>query len=322
VTGLERIGVYVWPWGATPPTVGSIAEQAAHAERLGFDSVHIGCHTTLPTSWIYAGFGNRSIVDQLVVLPVIVERTAHVRVALNAAPLPTRHPFLWAQYLASLDVHSGGRTIAGLAAGWWTDDFRIGGASQAERGARMDEALDVVTRLWAGEAITEPGRFWDAVGLALDPRPLQQPLPVWVGGSERSLERAARFGSAWMPVFKSPASLRDLRTKLDKAAARHGRRVELAVMTCAVVSDDDGYLEREARPKLLELASFDGPPEDPEACVVCGSSESCAEQVRRLFEAGADYVVLDFQLFGLESEARAREQMSRFAEASGKSTLL
>jgi alkanesulfonate monooxygenase SsuD/methylene tetrahydromethanopterin reductase-like flavin-dependent oxidoreductase (luciferase family) len=317
VTGLDRIGVYVWPWGTTPPTVDGIAEQAAHAERVGFDSVHVGCHTTLPTSWIYAELGNRSIVDPLVVLPVIVERTTRVRVALNAAPLPTRHPFLWAQYLASLDVHSGGRTIAGLAAGWWADDFRIGGASIRERGARMDEALGVVTRLWAGEPIAEPGRFWDATGLALDPRPVRQPLPVWVGGSERSIARAARFGSAWMPLFRSPASVRGLRTKLDEAAARHGRQVELAVMTCAVVSDDDRYIEREARPKLLELASFDGAPAEPEACVVCGPPAVCVEQVYRLFEAGADYVVLDFQLFGLESPAFAREQMSRFADASG-----
>lgn len=156
----------------------------------------------------------------------------------------------------------------------------------------------------------------DAAGLVLDPRPVRQPLPVWVGGSDRAIERAARFGSAWMPLFRSPESVRSLRTKLDAAAVRHGRRVELAVMTCAVVSDDDDYLEREARPKLLELASFEGTPEESEACVVCGPPERCAEQVHRLFEAGADYVVLDFQLFGLARAATAREQMSRFAEVS------
>ena len=314
MTGLERIGVYGWPWGRTPPTIDGVAELACHAERLGFDSVHTGWHATLPTDWIYAAFGNRYIVDPFVVLPVIVERTSRIRVGLNAAPLPSRHPFTWAQYLASLDVHSGGRTIAGVAAGWWADDFRIGGVTLKGRGARMDEALDIVTRLWAGRASTQPDGFWDAAGLELDPKPVQQPQPLWVGGGDRSIERTARFASALMPLFMSPKSVHELRAKLQEAAERHGRHVELALMTCAVVSDDENYLEREARPKLHELASFNEVPEAPDDCVVCGPPERCADQVRRFFDAGVDYLVLDYQFFGLESADFARAQMSRFAE--------
>jgi alkanesulfonate monooxygenase SsuD/methylene tetrahydromethanopterin reductase-like flavin-dependent oxidoreductase (luciferase family) len=307
VTGLERIGVFVWPWGPTRPTVDEVAEQARFAEELGFDSVHIGFHATLPEGWTYSSFGNRYIVDQLVVLPVIVERTSRIRVALDAAPLPSRHPFVWAQYLASLDTLSGGRTIAGAAAGWWADDFRIGGAPFEARGPRMDEALDVVTRLWAGEDIEAPGRFWDAAGLALDPRPVQQPMPIWVGGGKPSIERAARFGSAWAPLFPSRASVPGLRARLDDAAARHGRRVELAPITSAVVSGGAEHLGQ-----LAELASYSGSSASPEECVVSGSPEDCAERLGDLFGGGADYAVLDFQLFGLETAAFAREQMSRF----------
>ena len=76
-------------------------------------------------------------------------------------------------------------------------------------------------------------------------------------------------------------------------------------------SDDEGS----ARPKLLELASFDAAPEPHEDRVVCGPPGHCADQVRRLFEAGIDYLVLDFQYFGLESADFAREQISRFAES-------
>jgi alkanesulfonate monooxygenase SsuD/methylene tetrahydromethanopterin reductase-like flavin-dependent oxidoreductase (luciferase family) len=310
VPGLERIGVYVWPWGTTRPTVDDVAEQARFAEEIGFDSVHLGFHTTLPTSWIYSSFGHRYILDQLVVLPVVVEHTSRIRVALNAAPLPSRHPFAWAQYLATLDTLSGGRTIAGAAPGWWADDFRIGGAPLEARGARMDEALDVVTRLWAGEEIESPGRFWDAVELALDPRPLQQPMPIWIGGGEPAVERAARLGSAWAPLFPGRASVPGLRAQLDEAAERHGRRVELAPITCALVSD-----RQERLAQLAELASFTGSSGPPEECMVFGSPEHCAERLRDLFERGADYVVLDFQLFGVESAAFAREQMSRFAES-------
>jgi alkanesulfonate monooxygenase SsuD/methylene tetrahydromethanopterin reductase-like flavin-dependent oxidoreductase (luciferase family) len=86
------------------------------------------------------------------------------------------------------------------------------------------------------------------------------------------------------------------------------------MMTCAVVSEDENYLEREARPKLHELASFTEAPEAPDDCVVCGPPARCADQVRRFFDAGIDYLVLDYQYFGLENGDFAKEQMSRFAE--------
>ena len=144
---LDRFGVYLFPWGKRPSTIDGLAELACQAERLGFDSVHVPWHFTLPDNWIFPAFENRFLVDPLVLLPVLVERTSRLRVSLNTAILPTLHPFFWAQYLASLDVQSGGRTIAGAAIGWWPDDFKVGGGSLKERGGRMDEALEAVTRL-------------------------------------------------------------------------------------------------------------------------------------------------------------------------------
>src|SRR5919201_1164497 len=192
MSALDRFGVYLFPWGRRPPSVASLVELACHAERLGFESVHVPWHFTLPDTWIFPAFANRFLVDPLVLLPVLVERTSRLRISLNTAILPTLHPFFWAQYLASLDVQSRGRTIAGAAIGWWPDDFRVGGGSLKERGGRMDEALDAVTRLWGGLPIERAGRFWDLTGLELDPRPLQQPLPVWIGGGGRAGGRAAR----------------------------------------------------------------------------------------------------------------------------------
>jgi alkanesulfonate monooxygenase SsuD/methylene tetrahydromethanopterin reductase-like flavin-dependent oxidoreductase (luciferase family) len=313
MTVLDRVGVYLFPWGKRPPTIESLVHLAQHAERLGFDSVHVPWHFTLPNNWIFPGFGNRFLLDPLVVLPALVERTSRVRVSLNTAILPTLNPFFWAQYLASLDVDSGGRTIAGAAIGWWPDDFRIGGGALGERGRRMDEALEAVTRLWSGEAIEQPGRYWDLSGLALDPRPVQQPLPLWIGGGERSIERTARWASALMPLDMTPAGVRELRGRLDEAGERHGRRVELAMMNYLAVSDDERWLER-ARPRLLECMAFDNPAADPDESALLGTPERCAEQIRRFLDAGLDYVVLDCQLHGLEDAEYAKEQLSRFAE--------
>jgi alkanesulfonate monooxygenase SsuD/methylene tetrahydromethanopterin reductase-like flavin-dependent oxidoreductase (luciferase family) len=311
---LSRFGVYLFPWGKQPPTVRSLVDLALHAEALGYHSLHVPWHFTLPRAWIFPEFGNRYLLDPLVVLPAIVERTSRIRVSLNAAILPLLHPFFWAQYTASLDVHSGGRTIAGVAVGWWEEDFRIGLSSLQERGARMDESLEVLARLWAGESIEEPGRFWDVSGLTLDPKPVQQPLPIWIGGGEKSIGRAARHASCLMPLDMSPTAARRLRSLLDQAAGVHGRAVALAMMSYLVVADDDRSLGSEIRAKLRRLTAFEKEAADVEETLLVGRPSRVAEQVRRFFDCGVDYIVLDCQFHGWESEAFAKAQMTRFAE--------
>jgi alkanesulfonate monooxygenase SsuD/methylene tetrahydromethanopterin reductase-like flavin-dependent oxidoreductase (luciferase family) len=309
---LARFGVYLFPWGKRPPTAHALVELALHAEELGFDSIHVPWHFTLPTNWIFPEFGNRYLLDPLVVVPAIVERTSRIRVSLNAAILPTLHPFVWAQYLSSLDVASRGRTIAGLALGWWSEDFQVGLSSTRERGARMDEGLDFVTRLWAGRGIDKRGKFWDVTGLALEPRPVQQPLPVWIGGGERSIERAARYASALMTLDMTPSAARSLRSRIDESAARQGRTVALAMMNYLAVFDDR-HSERKLRPQILRLMEFEKAAENVEESVLVGNPERVAEQLQRFLAAGVDYVVLDCQLHGWESVEFAKEQMTRFA---------
>ncbi len=157
--------------GASGPTVESVVRLTRHMERLGLDSVQMPWHFTLPPARF--GWGNRYLLDPLVVLPAMVAATTRIRIGLNSGLVPILHPFVWAQYLASLDTMSGGRTVAGLALGWWEEDFAVGGAKLSERGKRTDEGLEIICQLWRGEPIETAGRFWDAPGYRWthDPRP-------------------------------------------------------------------------------------------------------------------------------------------------------
>jgi alkanesulfonate monooxygenase SsuD/methylene tetrahydromethanopterin reductase-like flavin-dependent oxidoreductase (luciferase family) len=313
VAALDRFGVYVFPWGRRPPTVDELADLACHAEQLGFDSVHVPWHFTLPDTWIFPGFGNSFILDPLVVLPTVARRTSRIKIGFSSAILPTLHPYFWAQYVASLDVQTNGRVIAGAAVGWWPDDFTIGGSSLRERGKRMDEALEAVTRLWRGEPIESPGRFWDVRGLTLDPRPADMP-PIWIGGGEKSIERTARWADTLMPLDMTPEQVRELRAKLDDAAARHDRdRLGLAMMNYLAISDELGWSER-VGPSIAKCMAFDKEAGDPEESTFVGRPDRVAELAQQLFDAGMDYIVLDTQFHGLEDVEFAKEQMSRFAE--------
>ena len=317
---LGRFGIYVFPWGKRPPQIGEIVELAKLAEELGFDSVHIPWHFTLPTNWIFPDFGNRFLVDPLVVLPILARETKRVRLGLNAAILPILHPFFWAQYLAAIDVVSEGRLIAGVAIGWWEDDFKIGLAPLGERGRRMDEALDIISKLWRGEEIAQAGQFWDASGMSLDPRPVQAEVPIWIGGGARSVDRAGRWASALMPLNPSPEEVKEqFKPQLAAAGAVHSRQVELAIMNYGVFSEDKDWIDTEIRPKLRECVGFDvagpnGLDAELDRRIMFGSPEQAAACANRLFAAGVDYIVMDFQLHGWESPDFAREQMTRFVE--------
>jgi len=309
---LDRLGVFLFPWGAEPPTAESIVELARRAEALGFESVHIPWHHTMPPG----PNGNRFILDPLVVLPMMVAATSRIRIGLSSAVLPSHHPYVWAQYLSSLDVASGGRVIAGAAIGWWDEDLKIGGARKSERGARTDDALEIITSLWEGRPIAAPGRFWDAAELALDPTPAQRPMPLWVGGGPVAIERAARWGSALMPLDMRPGYARDeLRPSLDAAAARHGRSVGLTMMNYSIVSDDDAWIAREIVPRLEKAMSHMSGEADrgPRDTMILGTPEDCAAQIQAFFDAGVDYIVLNAQFHGAETEAFGVAQWERFA---------
>ena len=323
---LDKIGVYLFPWGKKPPTLESLVDLAVFCEDLGFDSVQMPWHYTLPTVRIFPTFENRFVIDPLVALPVIAARCKRVRIGLNSIVLPLFHPFTWAKYFATMDYVTGGRFLPGVAVGWWKEDFKAGGAELAGRAARMDEAMQILSDLWAGREITEPGRFWDATGLSLEPLPIQQPFPLWVGGGEKSIERTARWASTLCPINPSPEEVRrDYRPAMDEAGARYGKRLELACFNYIVVVDDPDRIETYFRPRMLSRINFvtldevlKAPPDkewiQPDDRIIWGSPEQCAKRLQELFDAGADYMVIDFYFHGLEDEEFGKEQMKRFVE--------
>lgn len=289
---LSRIGVFEQTWGTQPPAPKELVSGAVLAEELGFDSISLGTHYTIPNTPVYAGFGNRYNVDPLVIAPLLGAATSRIRIGLNAALLPALHPYQWAQWFSTLDVATTGRVIAGLAIGWWDEDLRVGQYSAHERGARTDEALDVVTRLWRGETIEGPGRFWDTAGLRLDPLPVQQPLPVWVGGaSPAAFARAARHGQS---VLVQGQVTPDLRASLDAAAAATGRSPRLAQINFLAITNDLA----ECRDRILPIARLFARANDPYELFIIGTPERAAHRIRALFASGIDYLALDSSFFG------------------------
>jgi probable F420-dependent oxidoreductase len=267
-----------------PPALeaGDVPATARRAEEQGFDLVAAGEHVLFgsPTS------------NAFVTLAAAAAVTSRVRLLSAVTLLPLYPAPLAAKMAATLDRLSGGRLELGVGVGGENPvEFAACGVPVRERGRRTDAGLDVLARLFAGEAIDV-----DGTPATLDPLPLQQPRPpVWVGGrSEASMRRAGRAGDVWMPYLGSPDRVaRGLRTAREEAE-RHGRdpgEVSGAYFAWTAVDPDPAVARRTA---LDVLAATYG--QDMErivdACVPHGTPDQVAARLAGYRDAGAEAVVI------------------------------
>lgn len=138
--------------------------------------------------------------DPWVTLAAVAASTERIRIGTAVTPLPRRRPHVLAAQLATLDVLSDGRVTFGAGLGGVPEEFGAFGEPTGERvrAEMLDEGLDVVRALLAGERVEHRGAHYTVDGVTLRPSPVQRPLPIWIGGrSPRAQRRAARF-DGWL----------------------------------------------------------------------------------------------------------------------------
>jgi probable F420-dependent oxidoreductase len=167
-------------------------EEVLLGEELGFDSVWLEEHH---------GVRNHYWPSPLIGLAGIATRTERLVFGTDIIVLPFYHPVRVAEDGAMLDIMSGGRFILGAAIGYKPDEFSLYQVPLEKRGARFEEALQLIKLLWTQEEVNFAGTYYQVQGLKIEPRPVSQPHPpLWLGGwGELSLRRAATLGDAWIP---------------------------------------------------------------------------------------------------------------------------
>lgn len=225
--------------GLVPVNVGyAQAEQLvalAHvAEAAGFESVWTFEHVMVPVHYAsrypYAASGKMGgtpetpFIDPLLALATIAAHTTRLRLGTGVNILPQSNPLLLAKQAASLDVLSGGRLMLGLGIGWLREEFVAMGVSFEDRGARFDDYVSAMRKVWSGEVVEHRSAYLDWSGFKSYPRPLQQPLPLIVGGSRGgAFERVARHGDGWFAPCETPAELAPQLDRLRAACRAAGR---------------------------------------------------------------------------------------------------
>jgi probable F420-dependent oxidoreductase len=215
---------------SAPTSSTELARLAVLAEDAGFSA-----------AWaMEPHFGTARALDPLVVLSYAAALTARIRLGVAVLVLPTHQPVRLARAAASLDQLSGGRLILGVGVGPAGLPYQAFGGESAERAARTEEYLAAMRQLWTAPEADSHGRFVRFTAVRFEPKPLQDPLPVWFGGSARpALRRAARFGDGWVGAGSSTSAqfaaaaneLDELleETGRESASFRVAKRVYLAI---------------------------------------------------------------------------------------------
>ena len=152
--------------------------------------------------------------EPFTLLSYIAALTDKLELATGISVLAVRQTVLVAKQAAQLDRLCGGRFRLGVSAGWNKTEFRAMGMDFARRGKRLDEQIGVLRDLWTQPSVTFSGAFHDLENVGVYPQPIQQPIPIWVGGyADVVLRRVAQLGDGWLADNETPETIP---AKLDK----------------------------------------------------------------------------------------------------------
>lgn len=206
-------------FAVTPPasalTEIAFDDYLAHCEALGFDTLWL---SDIP-------LGNQG--DPLLHLTYAAARTERLKLGANIVPLG-RNPLWLAKQLAQLDRMSKGRLLLSFVPGLGTPAERVAlGHDKGDRGVHLEEILKMLRAWWAGETVTGTSLTARFDALPLEPRPLQQPLEVWLGGKgPLALERVARAADGWLTSVIKPEEAHLARATIEQRAAEFGRHID------------------------------------------------------------------------------------------------
>ncbi len=193
-------------------------------------------------------------LEPMALMAALAGGTERLKFGMNVVVLPLRDPLLLAKQCATIDHLSGGRLLPAFGVGnARSPDWDAAGLSPRDRGARADEALELLTRLWAEREVSFEGEHYRLSRVTIEPRPLQQPLPLWIGGaSEAAIRRTARVGTGWLGGAHTIARTAETVAAIRRAATEAGRPIDDdhygANVAFRVGSADDAPVERAAAP--------------------------------------------------------------------------
>lgn len=322
-TGMEGM-MYPVPFAS----VEQIVDLAKFAETLGYHSVWGNDHMTTQR-YVREEFEDAPrFWEVLVTLSYIAAETTTLGLATGVlVPAMRRDIVVLAKQVATLDHVSRGRLLLGLGVGAYREEFEaLHPTWKVHRGDLLEESVRALRFLFSESPASWHGAYHEFEDVDMFPKPLQQPLPIYIGGNNiNAVRRAALYGEGWMGAGMPASQLAEAVRRLRQIARENGRdpeQIDVAPQFVACIGDTheqamELFRDSQMFNHLVSLsgttlkdqveAGFDMADID-----LIGAADEIIEKVETLLEAGATHI--SGLLFPADSVSQLRDQMQRFAE--------
>ena len=270
--------------------------------------------------WVGDSLLAKPRLEAVALLAALAGATSRLKLAVGClATFVHRHPLLFAQQWASLDVLSGGRAWLAVCLGGPDEqsvaqalEHKVMGVRSSERVGRMEEGIQILRKVFTGEKVSHQGEFYQFEGVKIEPRPAQQPCPIWIasnptgltwkGGAsasdaavERGFRRVARYADGWMTNKVSPAQFREQWARIAKMAREEGRNPDAlgsALYHNININEDRQQALEESKAFLDTYYTSKFSPAFVEGWTVAGSPAQCIAELRDYVDAGLTHIAL------------------------------
>jgi F420-dependent oxidoreductase-like protein len=286
-----KMGLQLWPY--TPSKYGNSFDTmlavVQACEQAGLDSVWMPDHFSIPPDhWIFPNAEEVPVLECFVVLGAIAARTRRIRIGQLVAGVPYRNPALLAKMCATLDVISHGRSIVGLGASWFEEEFTAYGwsfPSVTERLKRLEEAVQIVDQMLTQRPANFTGKYYSIQDAYNDPKPVQKPRPpIMIGGNgERvTLKLVAKYAD-FCNVDGDPATVAHKFDVLRQHCETVGRpfdEITLSTDQSILIAPDEASLAA----KKEQYPDFGG---------IIGTPDVVLSKLQEYAAVGSEYITFD-----------------------------
>ena len=291
-----------WPSQSNPWA--DVLTVASHAERTGWDRMWFADHF-MPNKPAGEDASDELVHESWTTLAALASRIPRITLGHLVSGNTYRHPALTAKMAAQIDVISGGRFVLGLGAAWQENEHHAYGihfGTLKERMDRLEEACQLITEMFRYQKTNFTGQYYQLVDAPMEPKPIQTPLPLMIGGGgeKRTLRITAQYANEWN-VWGTPEVLIQKQSVLDAHCSdvdRDPAEIQRSACTLLMMTDNDDLLGRVRASRRPVLG---------------GSNDEIKQTVQAYIDAGVDEIIIPDSTLGSNALQRT-EQMDRFIE--------
>jgi probable F420-dependent oxidoreductase len=293
---------------ATRESVLYIAKQA---EDEGLDSIWAIERLLWPVKpqTPYGGIPNapipveyQNVLDPLDTLTYLAADTDRISLGTSIIDMLFHNPVVLARRFATLDVLSGGRVIAGFGLGWSKDEFDVSGIPFRHRGARADEYLQVLKRIWTDDVAEFRGQFYNIPASKIGPKPVQKPHPpILLGGfSPKSFSRVVNHANGWIPIagFAPLEQLEQAVNGLREAARKANKNpADIRVVVLSY-------------PNVLDSSS-ESSSSNQQRSPMSGTIDQIGSDINRIKAMGAEHIIFGYAFSPLGRDVKKMMEVTK-----------